>query len=61
MIGNYARQFSEKGVEKLSISFLDTGVTAEATVQGSAINSSSSHENVFFSVDLALREIHSKL
>lgn len=60
IIGMYARKFSEKGLERLAVSFVD-GVSVEAVCNGSTHSSSADHDNVFFGVDSALKEIESKL
>ena len=60
IIGMYARKFSEKGLERLAISFSD-GIAVEAICNGTTHASSAEHENVFFGVDLALKDIESKL
>ncbi|MEM3154112.1 MAG: hypothetical protein QW165_00910 [Candidatus Woesearchaeota archaeon] len=57
IIGTYARKFSDKGLEKLSISFAHPDIRIEAVAQGSTFTSSATHSNVFFGVDAALKEI----
>lgn len=57
IIGTYARKFSDKGAEKLSISFAGTDVTVEVVMNGSSFSSISNHPNVFFSVDAALKDV----
>lgn len=61
IIGNYARKFSEKGLERLSVSFEPGVVKAEAISQGSAFAGSAEHSNIFFSVDNALKEVEKQL
>lgn len=61
IVGNYARRFSERGLERLSVSFKDSGVSVAALAGGRELNADSSHENVFFSIDKALREIERQL
>jgi len=60
IIGMYARKFSEKGLECLSIAFAGNDVKVEAVVQGSTHASVSSHENMFFALDSALKEVQNK-
>ena len=60
IIGTYARKFSEKGLERLAVSFGDKAVRVEAVVQGSTHSADKSHDNIFFCIDAALKEIESK-
>lgn len=61
IIGTYARKFSEKGLEKLAISFAHPDIKVEATAQGNTVSSAATHSNIFFGVDLALKEIDKQL
>jgi hypothetical protein len=61
IIGTYARKFSERGLQKLAISFAHPEVKVEAIAQGNTVASSITHSNVFFGVDLALKEIEKQL
>ncbi len=61
IIGTYARKFSEKGLDRLSVSFAANEIKIEAVSQGNTHSSSASHSNLFFGVDQALKEIESKL
>jgi ribosome-associated translation inhibitor RaiA len=61
IIGTYARKFSEKGVDRLAVSFSEKEVKVEASSQGNALTSSALHSNVFFGVDSALKEIERQL
>jgi len=60
VIGMYARKFSEKGLERLCVSFGD-GVSVEAVCNGNIVSSAAQHENLFFSVDAVLKDIESQL
>jgi len=61
IIGTYARKFSEKGLERLSVSFSGTDIKVEAVAQSNTLTSSASHENMFFSLDNALKDIGNQL
>lgn len=61
IIGNYARKFSEKGLDRLSISFAENGVSVEAVRQGNTVSAQSQLSNMFFSVDSALKDIDRQL
>lgn len=61
IIGTYARKFSEKGLEKLAISFAHPEIRIEAVAQGNTVNAQATHSNVFFGVDFALKEIEKQL
>ncbi len=60
IIGMYARKFSEKGLDRLSVSF-GPEIKIEAVSQGNTILSSASHSNVFFGVDAALKGIEKQI
>jgi len=61
IIGTYARKFSEKGLERLSLSFNLPEIKIEAVAQGNTVSSSSAHSNVFFGVDFALKDIEKQI
>jgi len=61
IIGTYARKFSEKGLEKLAVSFSGNEIRIEAVAQGNTVSASSAQENMFFSVDQALKDIDVQL
>jgi ribosome-associated translation inhibitor RaiA len=61
IIGTYARKFSEKGLERLSVSFGEGEIEVEAVSQGNTVNSASSHSNLFFGIDEALKEIERQI
>jgi ribosome-associated translation inhibitor RaiA len=61
IIGNYARKFSERGLEKLAISFAHPEVNIEAVAQGNTVSAQATHSNIFFGVDAALKEIDRQL
>jgi len=61
IIGTYARKFSEKGLDRLSVAFGEGEIKIEAVSQGSTFASAASHSNVFFGVDAALKEIEKQL
>ena len=61
IIGTYARKFSEKGLDRLSVYFGDKEVKVEAVSQGNTVSSSAAHSNVFFGVDLALKDVEKQL
>ena len=61
IIGTYARKFSEKGLDRLSVSFGDKEIRVEAVSQGNTHSAAAVHSNLFFGIDNALKEIESKL
>ena len=61
IIGTYARKFSEKGLDRLSVSFSVPEIKIEAVSQGNTFLSSASHSNVFFGVDAALKGIEKQI
>ncbi|VVB81050.1 Uncharacterised protein [uncultured archaeon] len=61
IIGMYARKFSEKGLERLSVAFAEKDIKVEAVAQGATHASASSHENMYFALDQALKEVQEKL
>ncbi len=61
IIGTYARKFSEKGLDRLSVYFGDKEVKVEAVSQGNTVASAASHSNLFFGVDNALKDIEKQL
>jgi len=61
IIGMYARKFSEKGLDRLFVSFAQGEIKIEAVSQGNTVLSSASHSNVFFGVDAALKEIEKQI
>ncbi len=61
IIGNYARKFSEKGLDRLSVFFGEGEIRVEAVSQGSTVASSASHSNLFFGIDNALKDIEKQL
>lgn len=61
MIGNYARQFSERGVNGLSVTFADDGVIVDALFDTEKVSTSATSPNVFFAVDSAFKSLESQL
>ncbi len=61
IIGTYARKFSEKGLDRLSVAFVGKEIKVEAVSQGSLHAAQAAHDNLFFSLDQALKEIQQKL
>lgn len=61
IIGTYARKFSEKGLDRLSVAFAEGEIKIEAVSQGNTVASIASHSNIFFGVDAALKEIEKQL
>lgn len=61
LVGNYARKFSDKGLDRLAVTFQPGSVLVEANVQGRSIITESQHQNVFFSMDRALRDVERQL
>jgi len=61
IIGTYARKFSEKGLERLAVAFADEAIKVEAVVQGVTHSAESSHSNLFFGIDAALKGIQGKI
>ena len=57
IIGTYARKFSEKGLERLSVSFAGNDVKIEVVSNGNAFSSAASHANLFYSVAQALKGV----
>jgi len=61
IIGNYVRRFSERGLERLAVSFQQGGVSVEAVAGGNTLSGVAEHSNIFFSLDIALKEIEKQL
>ncbi len=61
IIGTYARKFSEKGLDRLSVYFGDKEIKIEAVSQGNTVMSAAAHPNLFFGVDNALKDIEKQL
>ncbi len=61
IIGTYARQFSEKGLDRLSVFFGENEIRVEAVSQGNTFASAASHPNLFFGIDNALKDIEKQL
>jgi len=61
IIGNYARKFSDKGGSSVTVRFGEGKVDVEINANDTTLSSTASHENVFFMVDDALKQIESKL
>lgn len=61
IIGMYARKFSDKGLERLAVSFSGKDIKIEAVSKGAVHSSESSHENMFFALDSALKEVQDKI
>lgn len=61
ILGMHARKFSEKGLERLSVSFSDSGIQIEVAANGSIHTADASHNNMFFALDSALKDIQNKL
>ncbi len=61
IIGTYARKFSEKGLDRLSVALAENEVKVEAVSQGNVHSAQAAHSNLFFSLDQALKEIQQKL
>lgn len=61
IIGMYARKFSDKGLERLAVSFAGKDIKIEVSVNGSVHSSESSHDNMFFALDFALKEVQGKI
>lgn len=61
IIGTYARKFSEKGLDRLSVSFANKEIKVEAVSQGNTHSAAASHSNLFFGIDLALKDIERQL
>ena len=61
IIGTYARKFSEKGLDRLAVSFAGNEIKVEAVSQGNTHSANASHDNLFFGLDNALKEIERKL
>ena len=61
IIGNYARKFSENGLDRLAVSFAEEGVAIEAIIQGNTLSAHSKMDNTFFSVDSALKDIEKQI
>jgi len=61
IIGTYARKFSEKGLDKLAVSFEGNAIKVEAVSQGNTLAANASHDNMFFGLDNALKDIERQL
>ena len=61
MIGNYARSFSERGVNGLSVTFSGEIVTVDLMKDSDKLSSSAESSNVFFAVDTAFKDLDSQL
>ena len=61
IIGMYARKFSDKGLERLAVAFDGGNIKIEASVKGAVHSAESSHDNMFFGLDSALKEVQGKL
>ena len=61
MIGNYARKFSERGVDSLSVIFDPSCVKVDCIRQDEMISSDASSNNLFFAVDTAFKDLDTRL
>ena len=60
IIGNYARKFSERGAESVSVTFDGTIVSVDITRNGDRYSSLGEKSNLFFSLDSALKDLDSQ-
>lgn len=60
IIGNYARKFSERGAESISVSFEGNTVSIDVLRNGDRYSSLGEKSNLFFSLDSALKELDSQ-
>ncbi|MBW3019516.1 hypothetical protein KY329_05020 [Candidatus Woesearchaeota archaeon] len=60
IIGNYARKFSERGAESISVAFDGTAVSIDVMRNGDRYSSLGEKTNLFFSLDSALKELDSQ-
>lgn len=61
MIGNYARQFSERGVCSVSITFSDNSVLVDVMRDADRFSSQAESSNLFFAVDSAFKDLEAQL
>ena len=61
MIGNYARQFSERGVSGMSVTFAGTSVLVDVMREDTKLSSSAESSNLFFAVDSAFKDLDAQL
>ena len=61
MIGNYARKFSERGVNGLSVTFSGTGVLIDVLRDDAKLSSSAESSNLFFAIDTAFKDLDEQL
>ncbi len=61
IIGMYARKFSDKGLERLAVSFAGNDIKIEAVSKGEVHSAESSHDNLYFALDSALKDVQGKI
>jgi len=61
IIGSYARKFSEKGIESVSVRFGKEQINIEVSAKENKYSGQADHSNVFFRVDQAFKEVEKQL